>query len=255
MKPLLLFTLALVGAAAQDSDEKPPIKGDITIEKAMTWLYGEYDGKKKVSTRDGSVITALTTQSGQIQGKPYWFLYTSATEEGKTCHACQASLGFEAFAREEEGWVKVASGGSESTGGYGQVGGFKTLQLGPEVFGLVLDDGYFGQGVAYEHQSLMGFNGESFKSYFSMSTGFNNEGSLASKWDKFHWEIEWSFLRTVSNGLYDINVKWKSVPKDLAAKYARTKDGGTPPAAGIYRYNGGSYRHEKTGATLNSQQQ
>jgi hypothetical protein len=218
----------------------PGIAGEISGPEALKWIYGNYDPMKKRSSSGAEFVQEYATQSGTVKGERQWFLYTTANEESHTCHGCQVKLGAAIFVKQGQWWVvKTDQRGVTEMGSYGVAPPAKVVKWGTASFGLLMEDGWISSGVVTSYQSLLGFDGATFRKIFEVQTFYNEGGSLKPDPDAA-WEAPWSFGAPGPDGIFDILVRLKSKGK-RAKGY---------PAAGVYRYDGGVYRNIQTQAGL-----
>src|SRR4051794_22666970 len=102
----LLFLILLSALASAQPQPETAIADPIDADKAIRFLYGN-----DATYRDGErelIVGEYATQSGSIDGKELWFLYTTANSIGNTCHACQVILGAAMFEKQGARWIKRA---------------------------------------------------------------------------------------------------------------------------------------------------
>jgi hypothetical protein len=239
-----LYAVCVPAAVLAQSHAVPAISGEINEAKALKFLYGNYDSASHGSTSRVAgqdwYVGPYAKQSGVIDGKEVWFLYTTANWKGNDCHACQVTLGAAVFEKQGTQWVKRVDERNVSTiGSYGVPLDAKAVQWGNQSYGLLVENGWTGYGQISGGQTLFGFENGKFCDVFSIATMDTNAGSLAADKDKYSWEAKWKFGAAGPTGAFDL-----VVTLDPRNRYQRGPEGRKRvPLVGVYRYDGKVYRH------------
>jgi hypothetical protein len=240
-RQVALFALAQAGFGQQ------AVTGPIDAAKALKALYGNYDVKTRTSTDSNSIVGIYETQDGVINGKRVWFLYTTSNTKSNDCHACQVTLGAAIFEQQGDKWVNIVDDRSiTQTGSYGQPQPGKPVQWGKDAYGLMIDEGWTGQGTTTNFISLWGFENGSFKHVFEVQVLEASDGYFAADHKPHSWEIQWSFGPPAPNGIFDLVFKMKP------GSYIPPGAEGLP-VPGVYRFDGSRYKHVLKGVVLKAE--
>jgi hypothetical protein len=227
------------------------IAGQIDEGRAMGFIYGNYDPQKRQSAAGSAEsISVYHTQAATLGGRKLWFLYTWTNPSGASdCHACQVDIDAWGFMLQQpqQVWVPLGDGrkplGSlQRFGSFGQPPQGKTVQWGKDCcIGVLLTDGFTGQGQVIRDVTLFGYWNGVFQAVFSMRTGDSNMGSIAADEDKYEWTADWQFGESVgAQGAFDIRIHLPESNKYPPGAAEERKD---VPVGGTYRFDGTVYRH------------
>ncbi len=99
-------------------------------------------------------------------------------------HATPVLLSAITYKKEAGQWQvlsKQKNIGSAGSWGDAAVGNIDTLKLSPNATALMLDGGYGGQGVFYEHKELIAYSGNKWKTVGVIVTGGDNSGDCSEQ--------------------------------------------------------------------------
>jgi hypothetical protein len=225
------------------------IAGQIDAAKAMQFLYHNYDAKTQSSSTGrldtDPVVSVVATQQTVLDGQRVFFLYTSSNTKHNDCHACSVHLNAVLFRQQPSGWERWTECDLGEGGSYGQPPGIQPVLWGRQAHGIVRRSGWTGMGEDTASDTLMAFEGGTFRDVFSIQVEGSNGGTLLPDSEKYAFSMAWRFTAPAPNGYLDIEVTAKT-----DNRYPGPKDRASIPAPGVYRYDGTQYRHRKTGAPL-----
>ena len=199
-------------------------RGEFSVSKAFTYLFGNYDPSSKSSSvvirdengENPSGKSTLILDGPFFQnGEQKHLLVTSTAVSGEDCHACDAGIGAYVFARREGGWIaEIIDKEIGRFGAWGAAGKAKVVKFAPDVYGfsLTLDDMH--QGEADSSELFVAPVSGHFRPVLSLGIESDNKGNCGSTDPEtilghtpcVQSESTIHFLNSIHNGYFDIEV-------------------------------------------------
>lgn len=126
-----------------------------------------------------------------------------------TCHACSVRLSIFEFSKHQNNWLLMNKHiNITEVGAWGEIPIVKAMEIGRNIFGVIIEQGYTAQGLTMTDTIMYAKVGSEYKEVFSSETGESNmEGYCAN------WEASIRFDKQGSS-FYDLIVIKKGNKKD-----------------------------------------
>ncbi|WP_141699080.1 hypothetical protein [Candidatus Thiosymbion oneisti] len=153
-----------------------------------------------------------------------------------SCHACAPKLSFVEFIKVRNGWnLKEAYINAFQDGSWGEPpSSIKLLAIGHDIFGVVIEHGYAGQGYLEEYTSIHAVVAGEFREIFSEITGVDDSGTGRPSKDSWNSLIT---FRQQGTSFYDMVVQQtgKKDGQPLRNKIVYKFDGRKYSSSNIYQ--------------------
>ena len=224
------------------------VTGDLTPEKALLAIYGNYSAKSKSSSvpneqgtwnmgdepegveafnelfrkykEEGKEKAVLVARLNRMVYSSEDSIYTSAEPQEKSspedCHACAPYLSVFLFTKGAKNWeLSMRNDWWQQKGGYGNAPGFGLIGLGPDKHGLVMmvtgmNSGWSSSGNEYYSLAPQGFLG------LLVSIGTSERSGCEEGLCEDDYSSDIRFLKSVTAGYYDIEVNESRRPRARA---------------------------------------
>jgi hypothetical protein len=194
------------------------IEGNFTVPAAMEVIFGLYDlniecskwvckphEAKRFASKSAGKGLLHTRAAGTFPietatGKKMLLLTETLSREKEgweACHACAPILGAAMFQQIDGDWfIEALQKDLGEMGSWGQLPANKLVKIGPDMYGVLFNEGYTAQGITEAGISIVGMVDGEFQLLITENTSYSNEGMFAdSKTEPkaFSYDSEISF--------------------------------------------------------------
>lgn len=176
-------------------DHKLSISGEWNEEKAKNLVLKEMenfgDYKKYGFSGEGSFNVKHNIYKvfyiPYLSNKKSYVIvgYTQQTENGDIvdCHACSVRLSIFEFLHDDGKWVLATEFiNIANTGSWGEPPDIKAMEIGYNIFGIIIEEGYTAQGLTSMQTSIYANVADSYKMIFSDATSEDNSEGYCANW-------------------------------------------------------------------------
>ncbi len=227
-------------SSADDSSHKQYIEGAFTVPAAMEVIFGLYDKNiecsqwvckpheaKRFESKAAGKGVLFTRAAGSYpletsQGKKMLLLTETLSREKdgwEDCHACAPILGAAMFQQIDGAWfIEALQKDLGEMGSWGQLPANKLVKIGPDMYGVIFNDGYTAQGITERQIEILGLVDGKFNILLTENTSYNNEGMFADPKTEpgaFKYDTEISFQEKEAGAPFELILTRKGTrPKD-----------------------------------------
>ncbi len=181
-----------------DSGIRQYIEGAFTVPAAMEVIYGLYDKNIECSKwlckpHEARRFESKASDDGLLHtraagaypfdakdGRRMLLLTETLSrekEDWEGCHACAPILGAAMFQEIDGAWfIEALQKDLGEIGSYGELPSNKLVSIGPEMVGVLFNEGYTAQGITEGGIVLIGLIEGKFEVLIDQNTSFSNEG-------------------------------------------------------------------------------
>jgi hypothetical protein len=232
-----------------DSGMRQYIEGAFTVPAAMEVIYGLFDKNIECSKwlckpHEAKRFDSKSTDEGLLHtraagaypieakdGKRMLLLTETLSREKEgweDCHACAPILGAAMFQEIDGAWfIEALQKDLGELGSYGELPSNKLVSIGPDMYGVIFNEGYTAQGITEGGIVIIGMIEGTFQVLIDQNVSYSNEGMFG---DAATEPLAYSYSSDIT-----FESKTAGAPYELVLKRhgKRPKDGkeGTGPIA------------------------